>query len=111
VSDTICGIVHARPISRKATLAFHVTAGAIDFRAKTASLVDSDLLAGSVFCGVSLHRENGALIIDKSLKYPDAAFVRIERVHSGDAVSSEVATSLYGDEIAALRLFGIEGIT
>jgi hypothetical protein len=111
IADTICGIVHSRPISQKATLAFHVTAGTIDFKAKTASLVNSDLLVGSVFCGVSLHREDGALIIDKSLKYPNAAFVRIERVHSGDAVFSEAATSLYDDEIAALRLLGIEGIT
>ena len=111
IADIICGIVHARPTSQKAILAFHVTAGTIDLRAKTASLVNSDLLAGSVFCGVSLHRENGAVIIDKSLKFPNAAFVRIERLHTGDAVFSEVATSLYDDEIAALRLLGIEGIT
>jgi hypothetical protein len=95
--------VKARPASQKAVLAFHVTAGAVDLKSHSARLVNPDLVAGSEFCGVSLHRGDGALLIDKSLKHSNAAFVRIERVHRSDALFSEVATMLYDDETAALR--------
>jgi hypothetical protein len=111
IAAAICEIVRAKPVSQKATLALHITAGPIDFKVKTARLVNGDLPGDALFCGVSLHRADGALIIDKSLKYPNAAFVRIERTHRGDAVFSDVATTLYDDEIAALGLLGIEGIS
>ena len=110
ISEIICDLVVAKPSSQKAVLAFHVTSGAINFGIKTASLVNSSLLGEAEFCGVSLHRDKQVIVIDKSLKYERAAFVRLERTFSGDTFFSEVASALYEDERAALSLLGIAGI-
>lgn len=110
ISERIRGLLRALPQSQHATLAFHVTPGATDFALRTGSLVNKDALGECLFYGVSLHRREGALVIDKSLRYEGAAFVRLERRFSGDAMLAEVASRLLEDELAALRLLGIQEV-
>ena len=110
VAETIREIVQVGPKSQESTLAFHVTSGIIDFQTNTASLVNRDLTGESLFCGVSLYRKDGALMIDKSLRHEDAAFVRLQRKFPGDTSFAEVASRLYEDEVFALRLLGIAGV-
>jgi hypothetical protein len=51
-----------------------------------------------------------ALVIDRSLKYRNAAFVRVQRNHGGGVAFLEVASKLLEDELAALRLLGISSV-
>jgi hypothetical protein len=109
ISERVRGLLGIAPKSQEATLAFHVTPGASDFRQATASLVNRNVVGECHFYGVSLHRGDGALIIDRSLRYEGAAFVRLQRIFDGDTRFTEVASRLYEDEVAALRLLGIVG--
>jgi hypothetical protein len=109
-AEQIWKMLHRVPDSQEATLAFHVTSGTTDFRANTASLVNPKLVGDSLFCGIALHRADGALMIDKSLRHDGAAFVRLQRRFPGNTRFSEVASRLYEDEVFALRLLGIEDI-
>lgn len=106
LSETIRKVVGASAKLQEATLAFHVTKGSSDFKKITASLVNKDL-GNCIFHGISLHRTDGVLIIDKSLKYDGAAFIRLQRRFSGDVLFAEIAARLYDDEVGALRLLGI----
>jgi hypothetical protein len=103
-------VIGSTPLRQEAMLAFHVTPGVADFGKATSALVDLSRVGESLFYGVSLHRSDGTLAIDKSLKYEGAAFVRLQRQFGGDASFSEVALRLYEDEVSALRLLGIFGV-
>jgi len=110
VSGEIRNVVGASPKSQEATLAFHVSPGSLDFGKITTSLVSANLVGNCLFCGVSLHKADGTLLIDKSLRYEGAAFVRLQRTFAGDALFADIAARLYEDEIAALRLLGLSEI-
>jgi len=110
ISGSIRETLKIVPKWQETTLAFHVTPGTADFRASTSSLVNTSLLGEALFYGVSLHRADGALIIDKSLRHEGAAFVRLQRKLPGDARFSEVAARIYEDEVSALHLLGIAGV-
>lgn len=103
-------VVGCAPNSQEATLAFHVTPGTSDFAKATASLVNKDALGEYLFYGVSLYRGDGAIVVDKSLRHEGAAFVRLQRRFAGDAPFADVASQLYLDEVAALRMLGIPEI-
>lgn len=107
ISSQVRNVVGISPKSQEATLAFHVSPGTLDFGKITASLVNGNVVGECLFCGVSLYKSDGALVIDKSLRYEGAAFVRLQRRFAGDALLSDVAAQLYQDEVAALRLLGI----
>jgi hypothetical protein len=110
VSCSIRETLKTSPRWQETTLAFHVTPGAADFRANTAPLVNTSLLGEALFYGVSLHRADSVLIIDKSLRHEGAAFVRLQRKLPGDARFSDVAARIYEDEVSALHLLGIAGV-
>jgi hypothetical protein len=110
VSERIRDIAGSHVESQEATLAFHVTPGTGDFRKSTAFLVNPDIAGDALFSGISLHRRDGVLVIDKSLRYDSAAFVRLQRRFPPDTPFSEVASRLYEDEISALRLLGVTGV-
>ena len=107
LSHTIRRIVGASPKFQEATLAFHLTPGTVDFREITASLVNKEIAGDALFHGISLHRADTVLIIDKSLSYESAAFIRLQRRFSADTLFSEITARLHDDELAALRLLGI----
>lgn len=100
----------ARVEFQEATLAFHVTPGTGDFGKSTASLVNAGVAAKALFSGISLHRSDGVLVIDKSLRYEGAAFVRLQCRFSAETTFSEVASRLYEDEVSTLRLLGVTGV-
>jgi len=110
IARRIQEILQAEPKWQESTLAFHVTPGTADFKTSTASLVNPALVGESLFCGISLHRGDGALIIDKSLRHEGAAFVRLQRRFSGNTTFPDVASTLYADEVSALRLLGVTGV-
>jgi hypothetical protein len=109
-SEIFCGLVNAAPVSQKSTLALHVSPGAVDFREGTSRLISGDLAGEALFCGISVHRTDRTLVIDKSLKHDGAAYIRLERSFSGDSAIADIASSLYEDEVAALHLLGIPGV-
>lgn len=110
ISSSIVKTIGRSPSSQEATLAFHVTSGSLDFATTTAAFVNKDVVGACDFYGISLHRKDSSVVIDKSLGYDHAAFVRLRRTFPGSVTFAEVAAALFEDEIAALRLLGIQEI-
>lgn len=110
LSNKIRNVVGASAKFQEATLAIHVTPGTSDFKEITASFVNKGVVGDCLFYGVSLHRTDGVLIIDKSLRHEDAAFIRLQRRFPGDLLFGEIAARMYDDEVAALQLLGISGV-
>jgi hypothetical protein len=107
ISERLQELLKLVPTEQRATLGFHVTSGDVDFRKTTSLLVNTDLLGKALFHGISLHRGDSVLIIEKSIKYESAAFVRLQRTFAGSSPFSDIVRKLYDDEIEALRLIGI----
>jgi hypothetical protein len=107
VANLIQEVVARAPASQDAVLALHVMPGLADFRLNSAALINPNLSNEAQICGVTVHRRESTLVIDKSLRYPTAAFVRLQRRFAGDAEFSAVAKQMYEDEVSALRLLGL----
>ena len=107
ISGIVCDIVGAIPESQETTLALHVSLDTVEFPAITASFVNKALLGDALFYGISLHRSDSTLVIDKSLRYEGAAFVRLQRRFAGETPFGQIASRLYEDELVALRLLGV----
>ena len=110
ISSHITRVAGCSPSSQETTLAFHVTPGSLDFASATGALVNKDAVGASEFYGISLHRKDRSVVIDKSLRYDHAAFIRLRRTFAGSVTFAEVAAALFEDEIGALRLLGIQEI-
>lgn len=110
ISDLIQAALNMSPTAQEAALALHVTPGAVDFRLSSSALINPRLSSEAEFCGVSVHRSDSTLIIDKSLRYPGAAFVRLQRRFTGDTEFTAVAKQIFEDEVSALRLLGLPGV-
>lgn len=110
ISAHIAKVVGCSPSSQETTLAFHVTPGSLDFASATGAFVNKDVVGACDFYGISLHRKDRSVVIDKSLRYDGAAFIRLRRIFSGSVTFADVASVLYEDEVAALRLLGIPEI-
>jgi hypothetical protein len=110
VSTKIQKFVGNTPESQQVTLAFHVIPGTIDLGERTAQLVTHELLAGAKFYGLSLHYERKSVVIDKSLRYTGAAFIRLQRTFDGSTAFADIAPELYEDEVSVLKLLGISGL-
>jgi hypothetical protein len=102
--------VEQAPTTQQLTLAFHVTAGDIDLKKASAQLVNHELLGDAEFFGISLHQNNGSIVIDKSLRYENAAFIRLQRTFPGAMTFAEIAPQIYEEEVKALSLIGITGV-
>ena len=110
ISSRVWRQVGVQPVSQEITLAFHVTVESAPLKDLTSVLVNRDVLGEAEFYGISVHRGDGSLIIDKSLRYERAAFVRVQRTFSGAQPFAEIALHLYEDEKHALNLLGITEI-
>jgi hypothetical protein len=69
-------------------------------------LIDGDLK----FAGVILFREKASIIVDGSLAYANALFVRITREHPPDATFERMAEVLRADEEQFFDSLGLEGV-
>jgi hypothetical protein len=110
ISATIQDVFGRRPQSQTATLLLHVVAEAGRFEEATASLVNRKAVGDYDFYGVSLHRHEQTLLIEKSLKHRNAAFIRIQHQFQGSVLFAEIAPSLLEDEMSALHMLGIDGL-
>ena len=110
VSQAVWSFLGQEPVTQQLTLAFHVTPGATPLRHSSSKLVNCEALGDADFYGISVHRESDSLVIDKSLRYDNAAFIRIQRTHKGPVGFSIVARQLYADELKALDLLNISGV-
>jgi hypothetical protein len=110
VASSVGKFVEQAPTEQYFTLAFHVTAGDIDLKKASAQLVNRELLGDSEFFGISSHQKDGSIVIDKSLRYENAAFIRLQRTFPGAMTFAEIAPQIYEDEVKSLSLIGITGI-
>jgi hypothetical protein len=110
IASAVRKFVEQDPASQQLTLAFHVTAGEVDLHDKTARLVNSEVLGDAEFFGISLHQKNGSIVIDKSLRYDRAAFIRLQLTFPGSLTFAEIAPQIYDQEVKALSLIGITGV-
>jgi hypothetical protein len=110
VSASIHKFVAETPTSQQLTLAFHVRSGAVNLHEKTSQLVNREALGEATFYGLSLYHEHGSTVIDKSLRYEGAAFIRLTRSFAGTLTFAEIAPQLYEDEVKTLSLLGITGV-
>jgi hypothetical protein len=80
----------------------------------TAHLVNEaafNILDGEVkFQGIILQRDKTSIIIDASLAYANALFVRMFREHPPEATFQEIAQTLHRDEEQLFEVLGLEGI-
>lgn len=82
-----------------------------DVTAPLASSVTLGLLDGKAdFCGTILLQEKTVLVIDASLGFANALFVRIKREHPPAASFQQLAEALRNDEQRIFDVLGLEGI-
>ncbi|MEO7649480.1 MAG: hypothetical protein ABIZ80_03365 [Bryobacteraceae bacterium] len=98
------------PISQDSSLAFHVIPGSQNFGQITKKCVREDVVGEGEFFGLTRHQANSSMTIDKSMKYRDGAFVKVQRVFSGHIKFSQIALALLEDEAEALKIIGIDEI-
>jgi len=99
------------PKSQECSFAFHVAADTHDFGRATKNFVREDIVASGDFYGFTRHRADSAMTIDKSMKYSNGAFVRLQRTFGGDIPFTQIAVALFEDEKEALKLLGINEIS
>lgn len=109
VASTVCETVQAAPAFQETTLVLHITSDTVDFRTATASLVNRGTLGEAAFYGITRHRADGSLMIDKSVRYEGGVFVRIQRKSLGEDSFAKIASRIYEDEVSALALLGLTG--
>lgn len=110
MSSHISKIAGCLPSLQETTLAFHVTPGSLDFASATGTFVNKAVVGACDFYGISLHQKDRSVVIDKSYRHDGAAFIRLRRTFTGSVTFAEVAAELFEDELAALRLLGIQEI-
>ncbi len=97
----------AQLASQETVLAFHLVPGQEDLGRLTQNLVNADILGPARMYGISLYREDSSLVIDGSLRYVGGIFMRINRRFSESTSFSEIAATLYKDELRSLDLLGL----
>ncbi len=58
--------------------------------------------------GISVYREDSVWVVDASVSYPDALFVRIDRILAPNVPFEEIASKLMNDELRLLELLRLE---
>ncbi len=107
VTQIIHQIVGAAPSAQDTAFALHLVAESTDLSAASANLVNTSLLGEANFYGVSVNRATGALLIEKSLKYDNAVFLRIQHKFSGAEPFATIAATMYKEEAFSLGLLGL----
>jgi len=92
---------------QEVAVAMHVRSSDPQMDEVMKGLVNESKLGPAEMYGVSVYRGDSACIIDKSLRYPSSYFIRLTRTFEASIGFSEVALSIYNDEVAALGLLGL----
>ncbi len=106
-SGAVNEITGATCHAQEAVLAMHVVSETSDFQALSGALVNREKLGNANFYGVAIHRRDGMLIIDKSMKYKQGVYVRLERRFAQSEGFPEVAAKMLDEEVAGLALLGL----
>ncbi len=107
IAQAVYRIVQATPSFQETTLALHLVDESTDLKAESAKLVNPALLGDAAFYGISIYRETGTLLIEKSLKYQDAIFLRIQHRFLGQEPFAVIAAAIYKEEVFSLGLLGL----
>lgn len=107
VTDTLRDATSYEVVKQEAALAMHVKSGKRSSKDTMQDLVCSDRLGPADSYGVSMYRSDSSCVIDKSLRYEGAFFIRLQRTFEASVTFPELALGLYNDEIAALSLLGL----
>lgn len=120
IAASRAGITAIVEKSRAEFQAQHIALGMhIQLRTKPRHEVTAPLLAPAAyrlldgdikFPGVILQREKAVIIVDGSLAYANALFVRINREHEGNVPLEEIAQILLADEKRLFETLGLEGV-
>lgn len=94
--------------TQEIALAMHVKPGKLSFSGRMAELVNKEALGPAEIYGVSVYRSDSTLVIDKSQRYLNSIFIRLNRRFSGEVSFPDIAASLYTDENQALKLLGLQ---
>jgi len=95
--------------SQEIGLAMHVKPGAEPFSKIMPKLVNTKMLGSAPMYGISVYHDDGSsMVIDRSLRYDGAVFVRLHRSFVPKASFADIAKVLYSDEMQALALLGLE---
>jgi hypothetical protein len=107
VAQIVRDVVHSAPSRQDAILALHLIDESKDLKAASAKLVNTSLVGEAAFYGISIHRNTGPLLIEKSLKYENAIFLRIQHQFPGDESFASIAATMYEEEVFSLGLLGL----
>lgn len=94
--------------SQGIALALHVKPGKVPFVDSMERLVNTGMLGKAQMYGISVYNENVSFVIDKSQRYADSVFIRIDRQFGPSESFKEMAESLYADESRVLALLGLQ---
>jgi len=110
VMSTIKNRGKAELLRQEAVLAMHVRPGVGSLKDTMATLVATDKIGPGQMYGVCVYGDDFDLLLDKSLRYPDAVFIRTTRRFSPNIGFPDIAAAVYGDEMKALGYFGLHEI-
>ncbi len=110
ISDIIGKVMQCTLASQTSELEFHIVSRGPDFEAATRQWVDLDKVGNWSFCGLSLHKEDASLTLDKSVRHPDAVYLKLQRRFGSDVGIADIALQVLQDEREALKLLGISEV-
>lgn len=110
LAGKIQSVAGALPQSQDCSLAFHVTPGTHNFAMASKRLVRTDIFTQGDFYSLTRHRVDSAMTLDRSMKYSDGAFIRLQRTFLGGVSFQQIAIALFDDETEALKLFGLDEV-
>lgn len=94
--------------SQELVLAMHIQKTAGSFENNLAALVNTKALGSASMYGVSMYRDDASIVLDKSLKYQNALFLRLYRKFGPKKHFHEIAETLFRDELEALKMVGLD---
>lgn len=94
--------------SHEDVLSMHITPGPKSFKSTLSTFVNEKVLGAAQMFGVSVYHEDSSIVLDKSVKYDEALFVRIYRKLPLGLDFMGAAKYLYDDEVRVLKLIGMD---
>ena len=96
-----------------ATIGFHFTISGKTPREVTEVFLnpEHELMKepGARSFGVSVYRDDGDVVLDTSMVYEDALFMKITRSFAGNSPLQEIEETMYGEEMRYLGMLGMSG--
>lgn len=104
----ICSTGNTEIKSHEISLAMHVKPGKTPFVDIMTRFVNREAIGPAQMYGFSVYRDSSSLVIDKSLRYEGAGFLRLQRRFEASSSFEDIAAMLYEDESKALDMLGLK---